>query len=81
MNARERWYDEYRVARAAYSLYRRFRPRLESLPYPSFMPVGEFDFCRLHGDRLGVFTYRRRGRRQTHEVRVMELYKRVSLPA
>ena len=82
--ARQQWKAFYRAARAAFRLFLTFRHRFPGNPCPDFVydaaRQGElrFDFCRLHGDVLGLYTAN--GTRTLHKFRMAHLAGRVRLP-
>jgi hypothetical protein len=82
--ARQQWKAFYRAARAAYSLFLAFQHRLECQlkgKIPDFLYTAakagtlRFDFCRLHGDYLGVFNGL-----WAHNERMAHFGRRVRLP-
>lgn len=78
--ARQQWKAFYRAARAAWRFFLAFQHRFED-KCPDFLYTAtkrgalRFDYCRLHGDVLGMFYGPR-----AHTVRMTHLARRVRLP-
>lgn len=76
---REQFKQQYSQDRAASRFVLEFERATGD--YPEMLMIGisrSFDFCRMHGDRLGLFT--RRHGIDPHKVRMHELRRRPRLP-